>query len=138
MTPNPLTVFPPSSLLFLPHLTPRVSSSSATRSVPSKGRWVSIDDTECHFEPEMIDYFGWPTYDKDVLGVSKVSSARRCRPACGFFFRGCPGGGLMCDDAGTQRRHTIRCISVTGCLNGCVLALFWYSSSTLLAMGKCC
>ncbi|CAM9836849.1 unnamed protein product [Scytosiphon promiscuus] len=46
------------------------SSSSATRSVPSDGRWVSLDDTECDFEPGMVDPTGWPKYDRDVFSVS--------------------------------------------------------------------
>ncbi|CAM9444106.1 unnamed protein product, partial [Ectocarpus sp. 12 AP-2014] len=52
-----------------------------TTPLPREGRWVSLRDTKCNLAPEMVDLWGWPTYDKDMFGSAAMPGACFLKPA---------------------------------------------------------
>ncbi|CBJ31518.1 expressed unknown protein [Ectocarpus siliculosus] len=52
-----------------------------TTPLPREGRWVSLRDTKCNLSPEMVDLWGWPTYDKDMFGSAAMPEACFLKPA---------------------------------------------------------
>ncbi|CAM9783422.1 unnamed protein product, partial [Ectocarpus fasciculatus] len=52
-----------------------------TTPLPREGRWVSLRDTKCNLPPEIVDVWGWPSYDKDVFGSATMPEACFLKPA---------------------------------------------------------